>query len=179
MSSSARVGVSEGLVACSSINFGRPGAQLGSSVAFGSGCGQALPGCCAKRLYVHGGPVQGSAHMPHAPHMLSEIRVRIGEAGPHARRLPFELSLLNTRAQGLFIYLASSYLRGPEVCSSPLHRHLYTMKDNSVLVAIMTKQLKIYTMSATSTPNFNHGSVRKRLLADSVHVGMPPEREVF
>ena len=46
MSSSARVGVGvgEGVVACSSINFGRPGALLGSSVAFGSGCGQALPG---------------------------------------------------------------------------------------------------------------------------------------
>jgi len=44
MFSSARVGVGEGLVACSSINFGRPGALLGSSVAFGSGCGQALPG---------------------------------------------------------------------------------------------------------------------------------------
>ena len=29
------------------------GAQLGSSVAFGSGCGQALPGCRAKRLYVY------------------------------------------------------------------------------------------------------------------------------
>jgi len=42
MSSSARVG--EGLVAYSSISFGRPGALLGSSVAFGSGCGQALPG---------------------------------------------------------------------------------------------------------------------------------------
>jgi len=42
MCSSARVGVGEGLVACSSINFGRPGALLGSSVAFGSGCGQAL-----------------------------------------------------------------------------------------------------------------------------------------
>jgi len=26
------------------MNFGRPGALLGSSVAFGSGCGQALPG---------------------------------------------------------------------------------------------------------------------------------------
>ena len=34
----------EGLVACISINFGRPGALLGTSVAFGSGCGQALPG---------------------------------------------------------------------------------------------------------------------------------------
>ena len=40
----ARVGVGEGLVACSSINFGRSGALLGSSVAFGSSCGQALPG---------------------------------------------------------------------------------------------------------------------------------------
>ena len=28
-------------------------AQLGSSVAFGSGCGQALPGCRTKRLYVN------------------------------------------------------------------------------------------------------------------------------
>jgi len=44
ITSSARVGVGEGLVACSSINFGRPGALLGSSVAFGSGCGEALPG---------------------------------------------------------------------------------------------------------------------------------------
>ena len=44
MCSSARVGVSEGLVACGSINFGRPGALLGSSVAFGSGCGEAFPG---------------------------------------------------------------------------------------------------------------------------------------
>jgi len=45
MCSSACVGVGEGLVvACSSINFGRPGELLGSSVAFGSGCGQALPG---------------------------------------------------------------------------------------------------------------------------------------
>ena len=42
--SSVRVGVGEGLVACGSINFGRPGALLGSSVAFGSGCGQALSG---------------------------------------------------------------------------------------------------------------------------------------
>ena len=42
--SSVRVGVGESLVSCSSINFGRPGALLGSSVAFGSGCGQALPG---------------------------------------------------------------------------------------------------------------------------------------
>ncbi len=39
MCSSARVGVGEGAGACSSINFGRPGALLGSSVAFGSGCG--------------------------------------------------------------------------------------------------------------------------------------------
>ena len=39
MCSSARVGVGEGAEACSSINFGRPGALLGSSVAFGSGCG--------------------------------------------------------------------------------------------------------------------------------------------
>jgi len=44
MSSSARVGVGEGLVACRSINFRRPGALLGSSEAFGSGYGQALPG---------------------------------------------------------------------------------------------------------------------------------------
>ena len=44
MCSSARVGVGEGAGACSSINFGRPGALLGSSVAFGSGCGLALPG---------------------------------------------------------------------------------------------------------------------------------------
>ena len=36
---SARVGVGVGAEACSSINFGRPGALLGSSVAFGSGCG--------------------------------------------------------------------------------------------------------------------------------------------
>jgi len=28
------------------------GAQLGSSVIFGSGCGQALPGCRAKCLFV-------------------------------------------------------------------------------------------------------------------------------
>ena len=39
MCSSARVGVGEGAEACSSIIFGRPGALLGSSVAFGSGCG--------------------------------------------------------------------------------------------------------------------------------------------
>ena len=39
MCSSARVGVGEGAEACSSVNFGRPGALLGSSVAFGSGCG--------------------------------------------------------------------------------------------------------------------------------------------
>ena len=44
MCSSACFGVGEGAVACSSINFGRPGALLGSSVAFGSGCVQALPG---------------------------------------------------------------------------------------------------------------------------------------
>jgi len=44
MSSSARVGVGEVLVACCSINSGRPGALLGSSVAFGSGCEQTLPG---------------------------------------------------------------------------------------------------------------------------------------
>ena len=44
MCSSVRVGVGEDFVACSSINFGRPGALLGSSVAFGSGCWQALPG---------------------------------------------------------------------------------------------------------------------------------------
>ena len=39
MCSSARAGVGEGAEACSSINSGRPGALLGSSVAFGSGCG--------------------------------------------------------------------------------------------------------------------------------------------
>ena len=39
MCSSARVGVGEGAEACSSTNYGRPGAVLGSSVAFGSGCG--------------------------------------------------------------------------------------------------------------------------------------------
>jgi len=39
MCSSARVGVGEGAEAFSSTNFGRPGALLGSSVAFGSGCG--------------------------------------------------------------------------------------------------------------------------------------------
>ena len=38
MCSSARVGVGEGAEACSSINSGRPGALLGSSVALGSGC---------------------------------------------------------------------------------------------------------------------------------------------
>ena len=39
MCSSARVGVGEGAEACSSTTLGRPGALLGSSVAFGSGCG--------------------------------------------------------------------------------------------------------------------------------------------
>ena len=39
MCSSARVGGGEGAGACSFTNFGRPGALLGSSVAFGSGCG--------------------------------------------------------------------------------------------------------------------------------------------
>ena len=39
MFSSARVGEGEGAGACSSINFGWPGALLGGSVAFGSGCG--------------------------------------------------------------------------------------------------------------------------------------------
>ena len=39
MYSSARAGVGEGAEACSSINFGRPGALLGSLVVFGSGCG--------------------------------------------------------------------------------------------------------------------------------------------
>ena len=39
MFSSARVGVGVGAEACSSINFGRLGALLGSSVGFGSGCG--------------------------------------------------------------------------------------------------------------------------------------------
>ena len=39
MCSSARVGEGEGAGACSSTNFGRSGALLGSSVAFGSGCG--------------------------------------------------------------------------------------------------------------------------------------------
>ena len=39
MCSSARVGVGEGAEACSSINSERPGALLGRSVAFGSGCG--------------------------------------------------------------------------------------------------------------------------------------------
>ena len=38
MCSSVRVGVGEGAGACSSTNSGRPGALLGSSVAFGSGC---------------------------------------------------------------------------------------------------------------------------------------------
>ena len=39
MCSSARVGVGEGAEVYSSTDFGRPGALLGSSVAFGSGCG--------------------------------------------------------------------------------------------------------------------------------------------
>ena len=39
MCSSTRVGEGEGAEAGSSTNFGRPGALLGSSVAFGSGCG--------------------------------------------------------------------------------------------------------------------------------------------
>ena len=39
MCSSARVGVGEDAEAYSFINSGRPGALLGSSVAFGSGCG--------------------------------------------------------------------------------------------------------------------------------------------
>ena len=39
MCSSARVGVGEGAEACSSTKSGRHGAILGSSVAFGSGCG--------------------------------------------------------------------------------------------------------------------------------------------
>ena len=34
------------------INFGRPGELLGSSMAFGSGCGERFRGCRAKRLYV-------------------------------------------------------------------------------------------------------------------------------
>jgi len=37
-------GVGEGALACSSINSGRSGALLGSSVELGSGCGQPLPG---------------------------------------------------------------------------------------------------------------------------------------
>ena len=53
MCSSARVGVGEGAEACSSINFGRPGAVRGSSVAFGSAVGKRFRGCCAKRLYAH------------------------------------------------------------------------------------------------------------------------------
>ena len=41
--------------AVSPINFGRPGALLGSSVAFGSGCGKALPGMPRKApLCSHG-----------------------------------------------------------------------------------------------------------------------------
>jgi len=44
MSFSARVGVGSGLVAYRSFNSGRPGVLLGSSVVFGSGCGEALPG---------------------------------------------------------------------------------------------------------------------------------------
>ena len=42
------------------------GAQLGSSVAFGSGCGQALPGCHAKRFYFYNTAKVGtdSAQMP-------------------------------------------------------------------------------------------------------------------
>ena len=57
--SSARVGVGEGAEACSYINSGRPGALLRSSVAFGSGCGYALPGVprkaplCSYRLTSH------------------------------------------------------------------------------------------------------------------------------
>ena len=39
MCSSVSVGGGEGAEAYSSINSGRPGALLGSSVAFGSGCG--------------------------------------------------------------------------------------------------------------------------------------------
>ena len=39
-----RVSASAKAEAWSSVNFGRPGALLGSSVAFGSGCGKALPG---------------------------------------------------------------------------------------------------------------------------------------
>ena len=35
-----------------SLRIAEMGAQPGSSVVFGSVCGQALPGCCAKRLYV-------------------------------------------------------------------------------------------------------------------------------
>ena len=46
----ARVGVGEDAEACSSINSGRRGALLGSSVAFGSGCGKALPGVPRKAL---------------------------------------------------------------------------------------------------------------------------------
>jgi len=42
--SSAGVFVGKDAESCSSINFGRPGAQLGSSVAFGLGCGQAPAG---------------------------------------------------------------------------------------------------------------------------------------
>ena len=53
MCSSARVGVGEGAEACSSTNFGRPGALLGSSVAFGRAVGKRFRGCHAKRLYVH------------------------------------------------------------------------------------------------------------------------------
>jgi len=45
---SAHVGVGEDAEACSSISSGCPGALLGSSVAFGSGCGQALPGVPSK-----------------------------------------------------------------------------------------------------------------------------------
>jgi len=52
MCSSARVGVGEGVEACSFINFGRPGVLLGSLVAFGlRAVVKRFRGCSAKRLY--------------------------------------------------------------------------------------------------------------------------------
>ena len=52
MCSSARVGVGEGAGACSSINFGRPGALLGSSVAFWLGLWVSASGGAAQSAFM-------------------------------------------------------------------------------------------------------------------------------
>jgi len=80
MSSSARVGVGDGLVTCSSINFGRPGTLLGRSV----GLWASASGGAAQSAYMFIGAASGDARL--ASRVTSRVKQARGAAKGAGRK---------------------------------------------------------------------------------------------